>query len=162
MSKEKLSALMDGELSAHELQSVLDALHQHDSLFDDWCEWQQASSLMKGENILSHRFMRDFSLRLAEEPTVFAPQRIKRKKAMHRRIWVPMTIAASIAFVSVSMWRINYTEPLGETSKQYTAANVDENTANLQAYLRAHRESDGNPFAERQVMQANYQLSKAQ
>lgn len=153
MSKEKLSALMDGELAPHELDALLNTLAQDDTLLETWSEWHLTSDVLQGEPCCVSRFMARFSERLADEPVVFTPRRMLRKPSRMRRFLVPITVAASVAFVSVAVWQISRPELENTPAAQFAA----ETEANLRAYLIAHRESDGNPFAGREVIYANFQ-----
>lgn len=151
MNKEKLSALMDGEFDPKELDALLAALNQDDALLQEWQEWQLASDALHGD-LVSDGFMSRFSERLAAEPVVLAPRRLLRQRVPVRRLLVPLTVAASVAFVGVAMWRVN--QPVQETTAAQIAA---ETETTLRSYLAAHRETDGNPFAEGDVIQANFQ-----
>lgn len=152
MSKEKLSALMDGELDSHELDDLLKALHDDDALLQSWHDWRLASDAMEGCPACSPRFMQRFSAQLAAEPIVVAPRKMRRKPPALRRFLVPMTVAASVAFVGIAVLRVN-------ESRQSSAVQVAQETeSTLRAYLAAHRESDGNLFADREVVRANFQF----
>lgn len=151
MSKEKLSALMDGELDAAELDALLKALREDGALLEAWQDWQTASGAMTGYRCCSSQFMQRFSRQLAEEPVVMAPNRLRQRAIRVRRLLVPLTMAASVAFVGVSVWQIS--EPVQPSGVQI----AKETESTLREYLAAHRAVDGNPFAEREVIQANFQ-----
>lgn len=155
MSKEKLSALMDDELDPCELDGLLNALREDDALLQDWHDWRLTSEILKGQSqsINASVFMTNFSERLAVEPIVLSPRRMLRKPQPVRRLLAPLTVAASVAFVGVAVWRIN--QPPQSLAPAVQVAQETEST--LRAYLAAHRESDGNPFAEREVIYANFQ-----
>jgi len=153
MSKEKLSALMDDELDPRELDGLLNALREDDALLADWHDWRLASDAMKGHSVCSSDFMVQFTELLAAEPIVLSPRRMLRKPQSVRRLLAPLTVAASVAFVGVAVWRINQPTP----SQTPVAQVAQETESTLRAYLAAHRESDGNPFAESEVIYANFQ-----
>lgn len=153
MSKEKLSALMDDELDPGELDDLLKALRENDALLADWHDWRLTSDVLKGHANCPSVFMASFSERLAAEPIVVAPRRMLRKQQSVRRLLAPLTVAASVAFVGVAVWRFN--QPQESLAPMAQVAQETEST--LRAYLAAHRESDGNPFAEREVVYVNFQ-----
>ncbi len=156
MSKEKLSALMDGELDPRELDVLLAVLREDEALLADWHDWRLASDVLKGHQVCSSVFMARFSEQLAAEPILLSPRRMLRKPQSVRRLLAPLTVAASVAFVGVAVWRINQpTQSL--TPVAQVAQESQETESTLRAYLTAHRESDGNPFAEREVIYANFQ-----
>ncbi|MDR3410610.1 MAG: RseA family anti-sigma factor [Formivibrio sp.] len=153
MSKEKLSALMDDELDPRELDSLLNALRDDGNLLADWSDWRLASDTLQGHPVYSPVFMTRFSELLAAEPIIVAPQRMLRKPRHVRQFLVPLTVAASVAFVGVAVWRVN--QPAQSVAP--VAQATQDMGSTLHAYLAAHRESDGNPFAEREVIYANFQ-----
>ena len=151
MSQEKLSSFMDGELDPAELDALLTALQKDEALLSDWHSWRLASDVLNGCPSCSPTFMHRFSERLTAEPTVLVPRRGRRKSPPVRRLLVPLTMAASMAFVGVAVWRVY--EP-----QQVNAIQIAQDTeSTLRDYLAAHRESDGNLFAEREVIHANFQ-----
>lgn len=153
MSKEKLSALMDGELDPHELDDLLKSLREDDALLQSWHDWRLASDVLEGCPSCSPDFMRRFSEKLAAEPIVVAPRSMRHRKAIPvGRILMPLTVAASVAFVGLAVLRVN-------TVDQSSAVQIARETeSTLRSYLAAHRESDGNPFADREVIRANFQF----
>lgn len=155
MSKEKLSALMDGELDPSELDALLKAVREDDALLDAWNAWRAPFDAIEGCPSCSSRFMQRFSARLSSEPVVVAPRAMRRKLSRGRKILVPLTMAASVAFVGVAVWRVN--EPAQPTAVQV----AQETESTLRAYLEAHRASDGNLFAEREIVRANFQSVEA-
>lgn len=151
MSQEKLSSFMDGELDPKELDALLAAVQSDEALLSDWHSWRLASDVLNGCPSCSPTFMKRFSERLTAEPIVLVPRRSRRKAQPVRRLLVPLTMAASVAFVGVAVWRVN--EP-----QQVNAVQIAQGTeSTLRDYLVAHRESDGNLFAEGEVIHANFQ-----
>lgn len=140
MSQEKLSALLDGELDSREVDALLAALQSDDSLLEEACAWQSASSVLRGE-VANPDFMARFSKALAQEPVVIAPGRVSRRRLSTRWLLAPLAVAASVAFVGVAVWRVN---PPAE-QESLIALEAD---SSMYAYLAAHRESDGEPFID--------------
>ncbi|SFN12461.1 sigma-E factor negative regulatory protein RseA [Formivibrio citricus] len=149
--KEKLSALMDGELDPREVEEVLVSLRQDRTLLQEWASWQAGRDILKGEGVAQAGFVERFSRRLEAEPVVIAPRRIR----VLRRLAVPVTVAASVAFVGIAVWQYygGSIEPV--TANQMAA----ETEAVLHDYLAAHRQSEGNPFVERGVQKAQFQVA---
>jgi sigma-E factor negative regulatory protein RseA len=155
--KEKLSALMDGELDVAEIDGLLAEMKRDASLSKDWYDWHQLSDDMQEHPLLSPQFMTRFSARLAAEPTVVAPQRLKRSSVM-KKLLVPLTAAASIAFVGVAAWQSKTTfnsEPAAMVAVQ-NVKTLDKKPPAIRAYLAAHSQESGNVLAERDIVYADF------
>lgn len=105
--KEKLSALIDGELQSNDCQAHLGRLGTDADLRRAWDAYHLIGDALRGHICadLTDRIV----ARLQEEPTVLAPQR---KMAGGRRLaWYAMSAAASVAAVTLvvltasSSWR---------------------------------------------------------
>lgn len=153
--KEKLSALMDGELGAQEMDDVLKHLREERALLHDWAAWQAGSNVMKGEFAPDAAFLQRFSQRLEAEPVVLAPQVLGQRPSRWRRLALPLGVAASVVFVSVAMWR--YYAPPAEG--MLPSQSLAERDNALHDYLAAHRQSEGNPFADREGVRAHIQMA---
>lgn len=153
--KEKLSALMDGELDPREVEEVLVSLRQDRTLLQDWASWQAGRDILKGEGAARAGFVERFSQRLEDEPTVIAPGAGKGRFHGLRRLAVPVTVAASVAFVGIAMWQYYGAQVEPVAANQMAA----ETEAALHDYLAAHRQSEGNPFVERGVLKAQFQVA---
>ncbi len=68
--KEKLSALMDGELDLQEVDGVLAYLKFDQALLQDWVTWQASADSLKGAGIGRADFIERFSRRLENEPVL--------------------------------------------------------------------------------------------
>ncbi|STQ90931.1 sigma-E factor negative regulatory protein [Iodobacter fluviatilis] len=154
--KEKLSALMDGELDVADIDGLLAEMKRDASLSKDWYDWHQLSDNMQEHPLLSPQFMTRFSARLAAEPTVVAPQRLKRSSVM-KKLLVPLTAAASIAFVGVAAWqtKTNFNTAPAMVAVQ-NAKPVDKKPPAIRAYLAAHSQESGNVLAERDIVYADF------
>jgi len=97
---ERLSALMDGELGKHEVRGELGRLKEHPERQRRWGAYQIIGDAMRGEHLLSIRFNEQLGQRLAQEPTVLAPQRRPAKKL----ITYALSAAASLSAVAMVAW----------------------------------------------------------
>ena len=107
--KDRLSALMDGELDDKSAAEVLQTLGSDREAVDTWRTYQLISDAMRQSRLLSDGFTARVSARLAQEPTVLAP----RTGLMFRdvpglqpesRRWVALSAAASLAAVALVGW----------------------------------------------------------
>jgi sigma-E factor negative regulatory protein RseA len=105
---EKLSALMDGELSRDEAKTVLKSLGSDENRRDCWDDWHLIGACMRGE--IQHSETQRASsrsacteaifARLATEPTVLAPAAIKKPSLAESRTRMALAMAASVVTVS--------------------------------------------------------------
>jgi sigma-E factor negative regulatory protein RseA len=93
--KEKISALMDGELEAAE---VFEALRVEGEALETWRTYHLISDAMRDTRLLSAGFTARFAERLATEPTVLAPVR---KQPVQR---FALAAAAGVAGVALVGW----------------------------------------------------------
>ncbi|WP_051304874.1 sigma-E factor negative regulatory protein [Chitinilyticum litopenaei] len=150
---EQLSALMDGELDDREASRLIGELQASPALQQAWYAWHLQQDCQAGHPLLSPDFMQQFSARLAAEPVVVAPQRLRRGRPM-RKLLVPLTAAASVAFFGVALWQGVYrsatpaAQPMvaavGQPVAAQAVAQVDVEA--VRAYLSAHREAANNPL----------------
>jgi sigma-E factor negative regulatory protein RseA len=97
--KEKISALMDGELDEREAGRAIDALQGGGDARDTWRTYHLISDAMRDTRLLSVGFAARVAERLEKEPTVLAPRRLK----PDARPWyaIPAAAAASVAGVGL-------------------------------------------------------------
>jgi len=100
--KEKISALMDGELERHEAAGMLNALVQEGESREAWRTYQLIGDAMRDTQLLSAGFAARVSARLAKEPTVLAPARIASRPLVTR--WQALSAAAGVAAVALVGW----------------------------------------------------------
>lgn len=102
--KERISALMDGELDDKSAAELIDALgRDRDALFT-WRSYHVISDAMREGRLLSEGFAAQLSARLAAEPTVVAPRaRVPGFQAASKR-WYALSAAASLAAVALVGW----------------------------------------------------------
>ena len=99
--KEKLSALMDGELDDKSAAAVIEELGRDPEAAQTWRTYQLISDAMRESELLSPDFTARLSERLHKEPTVLAPRAMQR--APQR--WFAVSAAASVvAAVGLVGW----------------------------------------------------------
>jgi sigma-E factor negative regulatory protein RseA len=97
---EKISQLMDGELGVESVRGELSRLKEDRSLREEWDTFHLIGDTMRGECTMLPGFSGRFAQRLAQEPTVLAPQRRTFKTA----VTYAMSAAASLAAVAWVGW----------------------------------------------------------
>ena len=99
--KDRLSALMDGELDDKSAAEVIAELGRDRDAAQSWRTYQLISDAMRESRILSADFTARFSERLSKEPIVFAPRALQREP----RRWFAVSAAASVvAAVGLVGW----------------------------------------------------------
>ena len=98
--KDRLSALMDGELDDKSAAEVIQALESDREAVRTWRTYQLISDAMRESRVLSADFAARLSQRLAAEPTVLAPRALKAES----RKWFALSAAASAAAVALVGW----------------------------------------------------------
>lgn len=102
--KSKISALMDGELEARELQEPLAALCEDAGARDAWRTYHLISDALQGRALLSTDCLRRISARLAQEPVLIGPLPTDLLPPQRARWFVPSALAASVAAVALVGW----------------------------------------------------------
>jgi sigma-E factor negative regulatory protein RseA len=97
--RDKISALMDGELDDQAAAQLLDALASDREARDTWRTYHLISDALGKSRMLSAGFAERVAAALAKEPTVLAPSR---PRSAEPRRWVAM--AAGVAAVSLVGW----------------------------------------------------------
>jgi len=100
--KSKVSAYMDGELHPGESTGPLAALREHGEAREAWNTYHLISDAMRDTRLLPGGFSARVAAKLAEEPTVMAPQRMDTGFASTR--WRALSAAASVAAVALVGW----------------------------------------------------------
>jgi sigma-E factor negative regulatory protein RseA len=101
--KERISALMDGELDDRAAAQMMDSLADDREALQAWREYHLISDALRESRVLSEGFSARVADELAKEPTVLAPRGLKRgRKAEEPRRWVAM--AAGVAAVALVGW----------------------------------------------------------
>lgn len=128
---EKLSALVDGELTGVEYGSVVDTIHSSSELKQRWMRYHIAADALK-KGLPPTLLKPDFASRVMQavdaEPTVLAPRNLSPKVNPVTKQLAGLAIAASvtaIAVLGVQTWRLQSgTEPAAEVA-QVTAPVVN-------------------------------------
>jgi sigma-E factor negative regulatory protein RseA len=102
--KDRLSALMDGELDDKSAAELLQTLANDREAVEAWRTYQLISDAMRQSTLLSEGFTGRVSARLAAEPTVVAPRTYVPGLQRESRRWVALSAAASLAAVALVGW----------------------------------------------------------
>jgi len=138
-SWQAICAALDGEAERSEFDACLAELRQSGELRRSWDEYHLIGDAMRGAYPLGDDFMQRFSARLADEPTVLAPQR----SHWPQRLAVA-SVAAFAVWGVVSMTGLLQDAPLTgmpvaqDVAVPQTVAATDD--AALAYYLIAHQE----------------------
>ena len=102
--KERISALMDGELDDKSAAELIETLGRDRDARLTWASYHMISDAMRDGRLLSDgrsdRFGARLSARLASEPTVLAP----RSRQPESKRWYALSAAASLAAVAFVGW----------------------------------------------------------
>ena len=98
--KDRISALMDGELDDQGAAQTIDALARDREALDAWRTYHLISDALRDTQVLSEGFVRRVAAKLAQEPTVLAPGRLLRSGEPRR--WV--AVAAGVAAFALVGW----------------------------------------------------------
>jgi len=113
--KERLSALVDGELSGEDFGKHLGRLRSEAVLRRAWDTYHLIGDVLRGD--VSAEIASRVVARLRDEPTVLAPQRAP--VSVRRLKWYAMSVAASVAAVTLVVWTA---APLWRSEPQLAAA----------------------------------------
>ena len=100
--KQRISALMDGELEHSEAAAPLESLRDEGDARQTWRSYHLIGDAMRDTRMLSPGFAARVAAELEKEPTVMAPGRIARVRQRPR--WQMLSAAASIAAVAMVGW----------------------------------------------------------
>lgn len=99
--KDRLSALLDGDLDAHAMHPVLEGLRRDPKLRKDWDAYCLIGDVLRGERHATSGFVGRVMAELDTEPTVLAPGSSPADAAAQQRAWQSMMpIAASVMGVA--------------------------------------------------------------
>ena len=140
--KDRLSALMDGELDDKSAAEVIQALGKDHEAVRTWRTYQLISDAMRESRLLSAEFTARFSERLAREPTVLAPRALETAS----RPWFALSAAAAVlAAVGLVGWMAFGPQPQVDSAPvaQAPATDTKPNLVPLPSaandYLLAHQ-----------------------
>jgi sigma-E factor negative regulatory protein RseA len=103
MVMEKISALMDGELEAVDVDRQVARLKDDAELRERWDTFHLIGDAMRGNRMLSQGFERGVAQRLAAEPTVLAPTR-RTARRFRPAMSYALPAVASLCAVAVVAW----------------------------------------------------------
>lgn len=99
--KDKLSALLDGDLDEQSARPVFDSLRRDASLRRDWDAYCTIGDVLRGEGAGSPDMLKRVMATIEVEPTLLAPQPRTEETASGSRAWrALMPIAASVMGVA--------------------------------------------------------------
>ena len=139
--KEKISALMDGELEGRAADEAIDALRADGEALESWRMYHLISDGLRQTTMLSAGFTARVSQRLADEPTILAPGRLPGRTPVQR---FAFAAAASVAAIGLVSWLAFGPQPEAQRTVQ-TASTVTTAPVNLPMtsaandYLLAHQ-----------------------
>jgi sigma-E factor negative regulatory protein RseA len=98
---DRISALMDGELDEKSAAQLIEALTRDADAVRTWRSYHLIGDALRGGLPLSEGFTERLAQRLATEPTVLAPRRIRSESP---RLFTVSAAAASLAAVAFVGW----------------------------------------------------------
>ena len=98
---DRISALMDGEVDQKSAAQLIEALTRDAEAVRTWRNYHLIGDAMRGGLLLSEGFTERLAQRLAAEPTVLAPRRIRTESP---RLFTVSAAAASLAAVAFVGW----------------------------------------------------------
>ena len=98
---DRISALMDGEVDEKSAAQLIEALTRDAEAVRTWRTYHLIGDAMRGGLLLSEGFTERLAQRLAAEPTVLAPRRIRTESP---RLFTVSAAAASLAAVAFVGW----------------------------------------------------------
>jgi sigma-E factor negative regulatory protein RseA len=102
--KDRISALMDGELEAGELDSALSSLRQDGEALSAWRTYHLIGDALQGPLLLERDCAERVSARLAREPALIGALPADVMAPGRSKWFVPSALAASIAAVALVGW----------------------------------------------------------
>ena len=99
--KERISQLMDGELDDKSAADLIATLSREGEAAEAWRTYHLIGDALRGTAPLSDDFTARVAWKLADQPTVLAPGRIRPEP---RRWFTASAVAASVAAVALVGW----------------------------------------------------------
>lgn len=139
---EKISAFMDGEIVGDEASTQVGRLKDDEKLRAGWDTYHLIGDTLRGEKFaLPAGFLTRLRGRLADEPTVLAPQGRVRLQPAVRRFALP--VAASVGGIALVAWLALFSNPFSPQKNELVASQqVKTQTASREVndYLLAHQQ----------------------
>jgi sigma-E factor negative regulatory protein RseA len=103
LTHERISALLDGEMDAHDIAPALQGLEDDTRLRDLWGRYQLISDTLRGEtpSLDTWGIAARVGARVAVEPTRLAPRFSRPTGALWRQVLGGVAIAASVAMLAL-------------------------------------------------------------
>jgi sigma-E factor negative regulatory protein RseA len=141
--KERISALMDGELDDKAAAELIETLGRDRDARLTWASYHMISDAMREGRMLSDGFGVRLSERLAAEPTVVAPRTRVRSFQPESKRWYALSAAASLAAVALVGWLAFAPQPNTPAPVAQAPAEAKPNIVPLPTaandYLLAHQ-----------------------
>lgn len=103
--KDKLSALLDGDLDQQSMGAVLDSIRRDRSLSVDWDAYCAIGDVIRGDRDAAPDFVGRVMASIAVEPTLLAPSGTSSRSAPQDTAWRKlMPLAASVMGVAAVGW----------------------------------------------------------
>ncbi|PVV11366.1 MAG: hypothetical protein B6D72_10090 [gamma proteobacterium symbiont of Ctena orbiculata] len=102
---ERLSALVDDEISEHEISREINKLKSSQESLGAWSHYHLIGDAMRNElgRVHDTGLAHSISQRLESEPVVLAPAALKRRSPIRKRTLTGVAVAASLTAVAVVM-----------------------------------------------------------
>jgi sigma-E factor negative regulatory protein RseA len=98
--KQKISALMDGELLDDDAEAVLDNLKRNPDTHEEWRTYHLISDVLRQSSHVHVNISSAVRERLQAEPTVLAP----RSRVSHNVRWFALSAVASVMALTLVAW----------------------------------------------------------
>jgi len=139
--KDKISALIDGELFEDETEFVFNKIKRDANIHQDWTTYHLIGDVLRQPDHIHRDISAKVSVAVQSEPTVLAPRdRAPKQKA---RIFA-LSAAASILALAVVAWMSFRISPEASSQMAMQQTTVQSANPQLQAgssdYLLAHQE----------------------
>lgn len=155
MAQVALSCLMDGELDANAGRPCIEGLCADQEARRAWALWHVASDALRSSEVAalhSQRFCDRLHVALEAEPRLLAPRAFARARSLRRVVLPGAAVAAAVAALvvvalpqlqqpSVAPQAAGATTPVGPAVIALPVAGEVARSAELEAYLVAHREA---------------------
>jgi sigma-E factor negative regulatory protein RseA len=146
--REQLSALVDDELDAREVQATLDWLKKNPEERALWNDYQLIGDVLRGGDLAHVQLGESISRRLAQEPTVLAPRlaRATEEPVSPYARWA--AVAAAVSVVALAGWALQRGTP-SQAQMASAPASVpapvqsaagESNAADMERFAVLHRQ----------------------
>jgi sigma-E factor negative regulatory protein RseA len=155
---EKISALIDCEVDQKQASALIDELLASPEQQNAWYTMHAARDAMQ-QYPVSSDFMAKFSARLAQEPVVIAPNRL-RKSTWMKPFLIPATAVASVMFVGLAVWQFSMPVSSPAVGAMAKVEALAIPSSEISPYLVAHRDGLANSMATEQFALAHFEAGE--